>query len=84
MNERYEESRIVKNGEYLIVEINSTEKLLYDKIAASIEDFNFETDNEIEPKIDSFCKVFKISQKNRPAETQAAKTDRVDDEFLLE
>lgn len=44
LDEKQEESRIAKRGEYLIVEMNSSEKVYFDRIAAVLEDINQETD----------------------------------------
>lgn len=66
------------------MDINNTEKLISDKIASSVEDFNFETDEDLEGRISNFCRVFKISERNGQTDIHEQKTDRVDDEFLLE
>ncbi len=73
------------------MEINSCEKLFNDRVAVSIEDVGYEFDPEIETKVDAFCRVFRMSDRittkiiNQPIEEDnLPKTDRADDEFLLE
>lgn len=84
LDDKQEESRIVKRGQYLIVEMNSSEKVYFDKIAAVLEDINQETDANFENMIVDYCKIYKTSDRNKPVFVEPPKTDRQDDDFLLD
>ena len=84
LDEKQEESLIAKRGECLIVEMNCGEKAYFDRIAAVLEDINLETDSLFENMISNYCKISRISDHSKMMTMEPPKTDRQDDDFLLD
>lgn len=58
--------------------------MYFDRIASVLEDINQETDTQFENMIGDYCRVFKTSDRNRLQTTEPPKTERQDDDFLLD